>query len=315
MRNVVFVLILIPIIFVVAVCIGVALADVHWLFDLMALPLQPAFVVSLIAGLVALALRRWRLAAAAGAATVVAFALTWLWTQPAAAPPPDAQRFTLLLYNVYFHNTELADVARRIEAIDADVVVLLEVTAEGREKLRTLDAHYPQRFECWQSAGCDILVFSRFQIKEPHIDFVGKIQRSPIAWFETSAAGCGMNIFATHLTRPWPFAPISAQDTQGDDLAAALRGWPGPKVVVGDLNAVPWGHLVKTVTNQANLHDSLGATGTWHAKLPPLLRLPIDHAMATEGLAFASRKVLTFTGSDHAAVLSEIAIADRTKCW
>jgi endonuclease/exonuclease/phosphatase (EEP) superfamily protein YafD len=315
MRNVVFILLVLPIVAVFVVCGSALLVSAYWLFDWMALPLLPSFILSLIAGLIALALRRWRLAGAAAAATVFALALAWPWTQATSVSAANAARFTLLQYNVYYRNAALDQVAQRIEAIDADIVVLLEVTAEGREKLRSLDAHYPQRFECWQSRGCDILVFSRFPIKEPHIDFVGTLQRSPIAWFEISPAGCGMNIFATHLTRPFPFAPISAQDKQADDLAAALRGWPGPKLLVGDLNAVPWGRVVKTVTNQANLHVSLGSSGTWHAKLPPLLRLPIDHIMATEGFGFASRKVLTLVGSDHAAVLTEVAIEDRTRCW
>jgi endonuclease/exonuclease/phosphatase (EEP) superfamily protein YafD len=315
MRNVVLFFLLLPVVFVFAVCGGVLLANVHWLFDVMALPLLPSFIVGLVAGLIAVMLQRWRLAAAATVAAVSSFALAWPWTQPPPPPKPDAAHFSVLLYNIYFRNTALDQVAQRIDAIDADIVVLLEVTAEGREKLRLLDARYPQRFECWQSRGCDMLVLSRFPIKAPHVDFVGKIHRSPILWFETSPAGCGMNIFATHLTRPFPFAPISAQDTQAEDFAAALRGWPGPKLVVGDFNAVPWGHVVKTVTNKANLHVSLGSGGTWHAKLPPLLRAPIDHVMATDGFSFSSRKVLTLPGSDHAAVLTEVAIADRTRCW
>lgn len=315
MRNVVFIVILLPILFVFAVCIGVPIVDVHWLFDLLALPLQSAFVVSLIAGLVALASRRWLLAGAAGAATVLAFVIAWSWTQPVPLRSQGAARFSVLSFNVYWRNPHLAEVAQRVEAIDADIVVLLEVTAQGREKLRRLDQRYPQRFECWQSPGCDILVLSRFPIKEPHVDFVGKIKRSPVAWFETSPGGCGMNIFATHLTRPFPFAPVSAQDTQGEDLAAALRGWPGPKLVVGDFNGPPWGHVVKTVANQANLHVSLGPGGTWNARLPPPLRLPIDHVMATEGIGFARRTVLRLPGSDHAAVLTEVAIEDRTRCW
>jgi len=313
--NVVFILILLPILLVFAVCAGARLADVHWLFDLLALPLQPAFIVSLIAGLIALTLRRWRLAVAGGVATVTAFALAWGWTQAPPQPKPDAARFSLLSFNVYWRNTELGAVARRIAEINADIVVLLEITPQGREKLRALDALYPQRFECWQSAGCDILVLSRFPIKEPHIDFVGRIQRSPIAWLEVSPAGCGMNIFATHLTRPYPFAPIASQERQAENLAESLRGWPGPKLVVGDFNGPPWGHVVKTVANQANLHVSLGPSGTWHARLPPQLRLPIDHVMATEGIGFARRTVLTLPGSDHAAVLTEVAIEDRTRCW
>lgn len=316
MRNVVFLLLLVPIVFVLAVCIGVAFVDVHWLFDLLALPLQGAFVVSLIAGLIALALQRWLLAGAAALTTVLAFAIASSWTHAPPPPSPTAARFTLLSFNVYWQNQNLNEVARAIEKLNPDIVVLLEIVGQrGRDQLRVLDAHYPQRFECWQSPGCDILVLSRFPIKEPHIDFVGGVQRSPIAWFEISPAGCGMNIFATHLTRPFPFAPIASQDRQADDLAAALKGWPGPKLLVGDLNAPPWGHVVKTVKNQADLHVSLGPSGTWHARLPPPLRIPIDHVMASEGLAFASRKVLTLPGSDHAAVLTEIAIEDRTKCW
>jgi len=316
MRNVVFFLILVPIVFVFAVCMAVPLVDVHWAFDVLALPLHVAFMASLIAGLVALTLRRWLLTAAAVAATIVAFALAWSWTQAPSAPSATAARFTVLSFNVYWRNPNLAEVAREIEKLNPDIVVLLEIVGpRSRDQLRVLDMHYPQRFECWQSPGCDILVLSRFPIKEPHVDFVGDVQRSPVAWFEVSPAGCNLNIFATHLTRPFPFAPPASQDRQADDLAGALRGWPGPKLLVGDLNAPPWGHVVKTVVNQADLHVSLGAGGTWHAKLPPPFRLPIDHVMASEGFSFASRKVLRVPGSDHAAVLTEIAIEDRTKCW
>ena len=315
MRNIVFVFLLVPILFVFAICAATQFVDMHWLFDMMALPLLPSFAVAVMAGLIALTMRRWLLAVAAGVAALTAFVTASPWTQPPPSPSAGAARFSLLLFNTYYRNTELADVAKRVEAIDADIVVLLEVTPQGREKLRPLDARYANRFECWQSPGCDILVLSRFAIKEPHIDFVGSIQRSPIAWFESSPTGCGMNIFATHLTRPFPFAPITSQDREADDLAAALRGWPGPKLLVGDLNAPPWGHVVKTVENQADLHVSLGPGGTWYARLPPPMRAPIDHVMASPGFAFASRRVLALPGSDHAAVLTEVVIEDRTKCW
>jgi endonuclease/exonuclease/phosphatase (EEP) superfamily protein YafD len=221
----------------------------------------------------------------------------------------------LLQYNIWVRNGALDQLAPAILALDPDVVVLLEVTPAAREKLRALDAHYPQRFECWQTAGCDGLVFSRFQIKEPHVDFTGPPDHSPISWFETNADGCALNIFLTHLTRPFPHLPVTAQAKQADDLAGALRGWPGPKLLIGDLNAVPWGHVVKTVANQANLHVSLGAHGTWPSVLPSLLRVSIDHAMASEGISLSNRRVLALPGSDHNAVLTDVTIEDRTRCW
>jgi endonuclease/exonuclease/phosphatase (EEP) superfamily protein YafD len=303
-----------PIAFVFAVCGGTLLSGAHWSFDLLAQFLTPSLFVGLIAMLAALVLRRWRLAAAGAAAVVSALALAWPWLQPSQAPRPDAARFSVLLFNVYYRNAVMDEAAQAIAKIDADIVVLLEVTASIRQELRALDVRYPHRFECWQSGRCGILILSRFSIKEPHIDRVGAATRSPIVWFEASPAGCGMNIFATHLTRPFPFDQTSAQRKQADDVAAALRGWPGAKLVLGDFNAVTWGRVVKTVANQANLHVSKGAAGTWPSIFPALVRLPIDHVMASEGIGFARRKVLTLPGSDHAAVLTELAIEDRTRC-
>ena len=315
MKNIVFFLLLLPVVFVFAVCTGVVLANIHWLFDLLAQFLLPSFLLALIAGLVALVLRRKWLTVAGGVAALSAFALLWPWTQAPTLPAAGAARVSILSFNVWVRNGSTDELAAAIQAVDADVVVLLEMTAATREKLRPLDAHYPQRFECWQTAGCDILVFSRLPIKEPHIDFTGPPDHSPIAWFETNAAGCVLNIFATHMTRPFPHLPAWSQSKQADDLASAVSGWPGPKLLVGDFNAVPWGHGVKIVAERANLHVSLGSGGTWPSILPPQLRLPIDHVMATEGIAFASRKVLALPGSDHAAVLTEIALEDRTRCW
>ena len=315
MRNVTFVLLTLPVAAAAGVCGSVFLADIHWSFDLVAQFLLQAFFFAVIGGLVALALQRKWLVLANAVAAAATFALAWPWTHAPPVPRADAARISVFLYNVWVRNGALDRLAAAIQAADADVVVLLEITAAARESLRPLDARYPQRFECWQTPGCDILVFSRLPIREPHVDFTGAPDHAPIAWFETSAAGCAVNIFATHMTRPFPHLPAWAQSKQADDLAAALRGWPGPKILVGDFNAVPWGHIVKTVAERANLHVSLGAGGTWPSVLPAPLRLPIDHEMATDGIAFASRKVLSLPGSDHAAVLTEIAIEDRTRCW
>ncbi len=315
MRNIAFFFLILPVVAVGAICLSVPLADFHWTFDLLAQLLQPAFVLGVVGTLVALALRRWRIAAVGAAVGLTAFAIAWPWTVSEPPIPEGITRVRVLQYNMWARNTALDRLPAAIEAVDADIVILLEVMPKAREKLRELDAHYPQRFECWQSQHCDGLVLSRLPIRDPHADTLGPPDHSPIAWFETTLDGCAVNIFLTHLTRPFPHLPVTAQFTQADDVAAALRGWPGPKIVIGDFNGVPWGHVVKTVANQANLHVSLGSGGTWPSILPPPLRLPIDHLMATEGIAVSGRKVLGLPGSDHDAVLTEVAIADRSRCW
>lgn len=50
-----------------------------------------------------------------------------------------------------------------------------------------------------------------------------------------------------------------------------------------------------------------GSDGSWPTFLPRAIGIPIDHVFATKELALLSRKLFTVLGSDHRAVLAEIA--------
>ncbi len=82
---------------------------------------------------------------------------------------------------------------------------------------------------------------------------------------------------------PWGMHPAQAKA-----LGEGIAGWPGPKLFVGDLNAASWGAIAGEISRAAKLHILTGGGGSWPSILPPQLRIPIDHMMASEGLQFTA---------------------------
>jgi endonuclease/exonuclease/phosphatase (EEP) superfamily protein YafD len=304
--------------FVLSVLVGVAFGSVHWSFDLMAQFLLPAVVVAGAATLVA-AVCRWPVTAGSGLVAVVAAYLTAMPFTAAPAPvAKDVARFKVLLFNVWFRNGRLDDVRKMVEAENADIVVLVETTPRMERELQPLSALYPYRFDCLgmgtRKGGCDITIFARSRLTSPAVKETADPERSPVVQIDTQVAGCRLKMFATHMTRPFPNRPWSAQRAQAEEIAKDVAVWPGAKLVLGDFNAAPWGHVIRTIEVGGNVSVLTGAGGTWPSLLPPQMRIPIDHMLAGPGLTFVSRQVLPKIGSDHLPVVGEIAVTDPSQC-
>jgi endonuclease/exonuclease/phosphatase (EEP) superfamily protein YafD len=301
-----------------AVLIGVAGGSLHWSLDLAAQFLLPAIIVAGTATLVA-AICRWPITAGSGVVAVVAAYLTAMPFTTAPAPvAKEAARFKVLLFNVWFRNGRLDDVRKMVEAENPDIVVLVETTPRIGREMQALSALYPYRFDCIgmgsRKWGCDITIFARSRLTSPAVKETSDPERSPLVQIDTMVAGCKLKLFATHMTRPFPNRPWWAQRAQAEEIAKDVAMWPGAKLVLGDFNAAPWGHVIRTIETGGNVSVLTGAGGTWPSILPPQMRIPIDHMLAGPGLSFVSRQVLPKIGSDHLPVVAEIAVTDPSQC-
>ncbi|MBP6013083.1 MAG: endonuclease/exonuclease/phosphatase family protein [Alphaproteobacteria bacterium] len=300
--------------FGVAMVIAGALgAPWHWVFDLTGQFLLPAFVVALAIVPVA-AFARWPGLAAAGAAAAVAcYALTFPYTTAPSPVTGDPVRFRVLLFNVWYSNQRLADVAQMIAKVDADLVVIIEAPQRVRNALQQVGSTYPYRFDC-AGSDCDALMFSRARLLPQEVRVTSDPDHSPYVTVSTDIAGCKLTLLATHMTRPFPNQPYWAQRAQAREIGSAVGLIPGQKLVLGDFNAAPWGYVMRTIAARGGVSVLTGPGGTWPSVLVPQLRIPIDHMLASPGLSFVSREVLPRIGSDHAPVLAEIAVTDRSQC-
>ena len=122
--------------------------------------------------------------------------------------------------------------------------------------------------------------------------------------------GRPLSLFAAHLILPFPFTAFDVQPAQADDVSTAAASVSGPRLLVGDFNAATWSAIVAKPRERAGLTALTGYGGTWPTFLPRHASIPIDHVLASPELVPVSRKLLTAYGSDHRAVLAEIAFKD-----
>ena len=298
---------------VLLVLAGVAGGSLHWSFDLLGQFLLPSMVAAGLAVLVAVLCRWPRLALASACAALAAYVIATPFTSPPVGAAKDASRFKILLFNIWHANARLAQVRAMIERENPDIVVLLETTTRNRDRLHELTALYPYRFDCIGDGSCDITILARSRLTAPATK--GTTDPGPsIVNIETEVAGCRLKLFATHMTRPFPHRPYSAQRAQANRVGDAVGGWPGAKLLLGDFNGATWGHIVRTIEARGGVKAATGAGGTWPSLFPPQMRIPIDHIIVGPGLSFVSRHVLPAAGSDHSPVLGEVAVVDPSQC-
>ena len=145
----------------------------------------------------------------------------------------------------------------------------------------------------------------------PHRDaLVARLE--PEEWPELSGR---VEILNVHISAPHTRVPRSWQDRRGQvaGLETYLAGVPGPRALVGDLNATPawpaYRRLAALLDDAAALvaaREGRAPARTWGPGpgTPRLLR--IDHVLV-DALAVHALRVLPLPGSDHSAVVVDLA--------
>jgi endonuclease/exonuclease/phosphatase (EEP) superfamily protein YafD len=84
-------------------------------------------------------------------------------------------------------------------------------------------------------------------------------------------------------------------------------------LVMGDLNATPWSRPFRRLLRRSALCDSRAGFGV-QASFPAastLLRLPIDHLLASCGVGVRARRIGRDVGSDHLPVIVDVVVPVR----
>jgi endonuclease/exonuclease/phosphatase (EEP) superfamily protein YafD len=297
----------------VGVALAAAMAAAPWLgrvsakADLAAQFLLQAAVGT--AALVVLALLGRRLVTAAFLAVTLGAQAAWLaphlgpsGTAAVAAAAPLRVAF----FNVWRGNRSLPDVVAWLERERPDVVVIAEYSAEMRRALMPLDALYPLRFDCLTRPGCDLAVLSR-RGGVPDLALPAAAAADLIE-LAVPLGDTQLRVLGAHLTRPVGVGTVWNQLTQVKAVAGAVRDDPRPTILLGDLNAVPWGRVVHELGERSGLRVVGSLDGTWPAFLPWPLRIPIDHALVSPGVVVTEHRLGPDLGSDHRPILLDLVV-------
>ncbi len=271
----------------------------HWLLDLFSHFRAQYAAALLLCGLAFLLLRLWKSAIASLLAALVVLT-SFLPFQSPAPPAPGAPRLKLVSYNVNTTNPRHADVLRFLETEDADVVFLMEVNNSWMQSLRPLEVRYPHRLVSTREDNFGIALYSRKPMEGGEQAFGDY----GLPWADVTVSG--LRILALHPMPPSSAEHSAMRNQQLLEAAAILKGRPRA-ILCGDLNLTPFSPWFREVLQRGELQNpSPPFSPTW-MRHHPLFGIPIDHVLLGPGLTLVDRRVEPALGSDHNALVVEIA--------
>lgn len=231
----------------------------------------------------------------------------WLPPPPTAALAAEARGLRLLVFNVWIDNRRPAELLRYVAEQRPDALVLVEVFGAWHEIVDLLQADYPERLDCLDLPGCDVVILAKQPLRDP-IATRDPATGTPLVRGRLQLADSAVTIVGTHLIRPIGVGSLAHQLAQARWLATRLAEVEGPLVLAGDFNGVGWGRLVTSLAAQTGLRPLPTLAGTYPSPLPWPLRIPIDHALVSPELAGAIRRTGRHLGSDHRPLIIDLPL-------
>jgi endonuclease/exonuclease/phosphatase family metal-dependent hydrolase len=260
--------------------------------------------------LVALALRRWVVAAVAAlaalllAAAVLPRALDGPRDAPASARGPE---LTVMTSNLLHGRADPRAVVRLVREHRVDVLALQELTPEAVEGLDAAGARslLPARVLDVREAAAGSGLMARRPLRR-----AGPLDRTGPSQPEAALAA-GLRVKTVH-----PEPPITAGALR--DWRRVLRALPGPRegralrILAGDFNATLDQREMRRLLERGYLDaaDAVGAglRTTWPVRGARRPEITIDHVLVPPGVRVRRVAVEDVRGSDHRAVIAVLVL-------
>jgi endonuclease/exonuclease/phosphatase (EEP) superfamily protein YafD len=228
-------------------------------------------------------------------------------SQRARPLPRDGEPVRVLLLNVHTSSSAFADVSRLISDTAPDVIGLVEVDARWLAQLAPALAPYPHHIDDPREDNFGIALYSKLPLRGA-TELLGSQLPTLVATIELR--GTPLDVVLTHPIPPVRPEPLAMQLSQLDAVARRTRALGSRVVLMGDFNATPWSQPFRTLVAATGLCDTRAGFGL-QASFPAssaVLRIPIDHVLASCAIGVRSRAIERDVGSDHLPVLIDLVV-------
>jgi endonuclease/exonuclease/phosphatase (EEP) superfamily protein YafD len=259
-------------------------------------------VVAVVAAVVLLRLRWW---GSGVVAAVVAVGLLVSVVAPLQAletvREPRDRTLRIAVHNTGYGAGDVAAVAQAIREADVDLVVLLEsedvatAVADAVDDLSLLPTPGGRGPD---TAPPMILARRRWRT-----DVVPLGEPRPARIVHTRTADRPLDVVAIHPLPPLTAGWSASHDRSIAALVDDVLPRDVPYVVACDCNTTPWSPSMRRLLD-------IGLRGPTVAPTygAPLLGIPLDHVLLSDGVAAVSREQWPFSGSDHRMIVTEITL-------
>lgn len=247
--------------------------------------------------------------AIAGAAIGAIPIVSYMGVQTARADA-GSERFRVLTFNTWFRNHDYAEIARFLEQMQADVVVLQERDRDdGAQRIAGHLTSYPHSFIEPRPHGA--VVFSRWPITAAELLPLTNGPGVLAAHVTLDWNGKAVTVLGAHLH--WPLGPASSRMRNAElaGIASFAAARKEPVIVAGDFNVAPWSRNFRATLERSGLSDSAAGHGlapSWPSQFPPV-GMRIDHCWVSHHWRTVEVRLGPSNGSDHLPLIVDLAWA------
>ena len=286
----------------------------YWLVDLCShFPVQYG-IVSLVLLVICLWSKRFLLGILAAILCMMNFSIFVDYRATSQPPLSGENTFTVYLANVWRFNPVFTKLEQEITHVDADCVLLLEVTPEWREPLQPIIQHFPYHLGEVAKGPTGFLFLSRYPIIDHHVSSFAEHGKRPLLSATLQIEQKRVTFYGVH-----PHAPVLRRKFHNRNrqllwLADRIAGSPDPVIVAGDFNTTPFSPVFQEVLARSGLKDPRVEAG-WQPSWPtymPLFWLPIDHILVSSEIQVYRVSTGKFIWSDHYPIIAELSIKEDT---
>ncbi len=211
--------------------------------------------------------------------------------------------FSLMVSNVYQPNRNIEKLLQLVHKMKPDLLLCLETNNWWEQQLRSIEKEYPYTIKKPQDNLYGMLLYSKFKLNEPKINFLFKEDIPSFeAWVKLSKAD-EFKIFCLHPKPPFPSESKTSAKRDAELLIVGkeVLKIDVPVLIFGDFNDVAWSNTTRLFQKVSKLLDpriGRGFFNTFHASYP-LFRWSLDHVFHSSHFQLIKLKRLKNIGSDH----------------
>ena len=222
---------------------------------------------------------------------------------PAVPDGGDAVAFRVVTANALYPNRRPARWAEGVLALSADILCVQELAPRIASALDDAGGLPPHACTTVHPGSFGTGLWSRTPFDAAEIVDAGYAM-------VVARLASGMTVVSTHAVAPSSRGKTPLWRRSFELLQEVVDGVDGPVVVAGDLNATFAHGPLQELLARGRLRDAHVDAGrprahTWNARFPCAL---IDHVLVSEEIAVRAITEQRVPGSDHRAVVADLAI-------